>query len=166
MLKTRPEAGVMDVDETAGRPDRFGAGPVAASAVFQGTEKIADARRLARSFLDDVQALHGLQISTRAADVVMLVVSELVTNARTHAPGPYRLTLEVHDGRVEVSVWDSDPTPPVILLPDPLRIGQHGLEIIIAVAQSFHVHQAAGGKRVTATVSLSDSDHGRPSATD
>ncbi|MFE9633437.1 ATP-binding protein [Streptomyces sp. NPDC006463] len=51
-------------------------------------------------------------MSARAADVVMLVVSELVTNARTYAPGPYRLTLEVQDGCVEVSVWDSNPTPP------------------------------------------------------
>ncbi|MEU9082731.1 hypothetical protein [Streptomyces sp. NPDC048357] len=63
--------------------------------MFRGTQKIADARRLDRSFFDEGQAFDGPQMSARAADVVMLVVSELVTNARTYAPGPYRLTLEV-----------------------------------------------------------------------
>ncbi len=132
---------------------------------FQGSEKIADARRLARPFLDKAQAPHGLQISARAVDVVMVVVSELVTNARTYAPGPYRLTLELQDGYVEVSVGDSNPAPPAILPPDPLRIGQHGREIIIASAKSFHIHQEAMGKRLTASIALSDS-HWRPSDAD
>lgn len=46
----------------------------------------------------------------------------------------YPRALEVQDGCV---VGDSNPTPPAILPPDFLRIGRHGLEIIIAVAKSF-----------------------------
>ncbi|MFJ3966501.1 hypothetical protein [Streptomyces sp. NPDC090036] len=42
------------------------------------------------------------------------------------------------------------------------KIGQHGLEIIIALAKSFHIHQEAMGKRLTASILLSDS-HWRPS---
>lgn len=75
----------------------------------------------------------------------------------------YPRALEVQDGCV---VGDSNPTPPAILPPDFLRIGRHGLEIIIAVAKSFPIHQEAVGKRLTASVLLSDSDRWRPSAAD
>jgi anti-sigma regulatory factor (Ser/Thr protein kinase) len=54
-----------------------------------------------------------LWVSARAQGMVQLVVSELVTNARTYAPGPCLLTLEVHEGAVEVTVWDSEPSLPV-----------------------------------------------------
>ncbi|MGJ5805300.1 ATP-binding protein [Streptomyces europaeiscabiei] len=130
------------------------------SGAFEGSEDIAVARDLARSFLTDVQAVHGLPVSGRAMGMVQLVVSELVTNARKYAPGPCLLTLEVSGGLVEVTVWDSNPTPPAILAPDPLRIGQHGLEIVIAVGQSFAVHREPVGKRITTTIALAD-DPGR-----
>ncbi|MEU9784390.1 ATP-binding protein [Streptomyces phaeochromogenes] len=103
------------------------------SGAFEGSEDIALARDLARNFLTDVQAVHGLPVSGRAMGIVQLVVSELVTNVRKYAPGPCLLTLEVSGGSVKVTVWDSNPTPPAILAPDPLRIGQHGLEIVMAV---------------------------------
>ncbi|MEU8467282.1 ATP-binding protein [Streptomyces sp. NPDC029006] len=130
------------------------------SAAFEGDEGIAAARDLARSFLSDVQAVHGLPVSGRAMGMVQLVVSELVTNARKYAPGPCLLTLTVGDGAVQVSVWDSDPTLPAVLAPDPDRIGQHGLEIVMAVSQSFAVHREPMGKRVTATVTLADDPGG------
>ncbi|MFB0619059.1 ATP-binding protein [Streptomyces sp. AGS-58] len=130
------------------------------SAAFEGDEGIAAARDLARSFLSDVQAVHGLPVSGRVMGMVQLVVSELVTNARKYAPGPCLLTLTVEDGAVQVSVWDSDPTLPAVLAPDPGRIGQHGLEIVMAVSQSFAVHREPMGKRVTATVTLADDPDG------
>ncbi|MFC8760464.1 ATP-binding protein [Streptomyces sp. NPDC057193] len=127
------------------------------SGAFEGSEDIAVARDLARSFLTDVQAVYGLPVSGRVMGTVQLVVSELVTNARKYAPGPCLLTLEVNDGAsVEVSVWDSSPTPPAILAPDPTRIGQHGLEIVMAVGQSFAVHREPVGKRITTAVGLAD----------
>jgi hypothetical protein len=36
-----------------------------------------------------VQAVHGLPVSERVMGMVQLVVSELVTNARKYAPGPW-----------------------------------------------------------------------------
>lgn len=60
--------------------------------------------------MSEVQAVHGLPVSERAMGMVELVVSELVTNAYKYAPGPCLLDLEVVDGAVEISVWDSDPT--------------------------------------------------------
>ncbi|MFD3700387.1 ATP-binding protein [Streptomyces sp. NPDC058646] len=132
---------------------------MAASYLFNGMERIADARRAALSFLDEARVLHGLVVSARAAEVVELIVSELITNARKYAPGPHRLALEVTDGAVEVSVWDSNPTPPALLPPDPFRIGQHGLEIVIAAAKSFQISHDPTGKRITASVLLADDDY-------
>ncbi|WP_240801901.1 ATP-binding protein [Streptomyces sp. A1136] len=126
------------------------------SAVFAGDEKIADARDLALSFLADLPTVHGLPVSERVTDTVELVVSELVTNARKHAPGPYVLGLEACDGAVEVSVWDSQPTLPTIQAPDPHRIGRHGLEIVTTLCRSFEIHREPVGKRIKAAVALSD----------
>ncbi|MER6977853.1 ATP-binding protein [Streptomyces carpinensis] len=135
-------------------------GSVSASAAFEGSGGIAEARDLARSFLTDVQAVHRLPVSERAMGMVQLVVSELVTNARKYAPGPCLLTLEIEDGAVQISVWDSSTTLPAVLAPDPCRVGQHGLEIVMAVCASFAVHREPVGKRITAAVMLADDPGG------
>ncbi|GHF27949.1 ATP-binding protein [Streptomyces mashuensis] len=135
-------------------------GLLSVSAAFGGSEEIAEARALARSFLADVQAVHGLPVSGRAMGMVQLVVSELVTNARKYAPGPCLLTLEVSDGAVEVTVWDSDPVLPAARPTDPGRVGQHGLEIVMAVCRSFEMHREPVGKRIKATVVLADDPGG------
>ncbi|WP_405451081.1 ATP-binding protein [Streptomyces erythrochromogenes] len=126
------------------------------SAGFEGSEPIAEARLLARSFLADEQNIHGLRVSDRALDLVELVVSELVTNTRKYAPGPSLLTLQVRDGCVDVTVWDSNPDMPTILPPDPTRAGQHGLEIIMASALTFQLRREPVGKRITASILLAD----------
>lgn len=130
------------------------------SGAFEGSEDIAVARDLARAFLTDVQAVHGLPVSARAMGMVQLVVSELVTNARKYAPGPCLLSLEINGGAIEVTVWDSNPMPPAILAPDPTRIGQHGLEIVMAVGQSFAIHREPVGKRITTAIVLADDPGG------
>jgi anti-sigma regulatory factor (Ser/Thr protein kinase) len=133
---------------------------VSDSAVFEGSEEIAAARAMARNLLMSLQAEHGLPVSERAMGVVQLLVSELVTNARKYAPGPCLLTLEVCAGAVEVTVWDSSTTLPAVQAPDPNRIGQHGLEIVMAVCRSFEVHREPVGKRIKATVVLTDDPGG------
>ncbi|MFI6438487.1 ATP-binding protein [Streptomyces sp. NPDC050759] len=127
---------------------------ISVSAAFEGSEEIAQARDLARSFLADVHAVHGLPVSGRAVGVVELVVSELVTNARKYAPGPCLLTLEVNEGAVEVTVWDSEPRLPLAQGADPNRVGQHGLEIVTAVCQSFEMHREPVGKRIKTAIVL------------
>ncbi|MEV6756600.1 ATP-binding protein [Streptomyces sp. NPDC051214] len=130
------------------------------SAAFEGSEEIAAARDLAGVFLMSVQAEHGLPVSKRAMGVVQLVVSELVTNVHRYAPGPCLLTLEVDKGAVEVTVWDSSTTLPLVLGPDPTRIGQHGLELVMAVCRSFEVHREPVGKRIKTAVVLADDPGG------
>ncbi|MCY0945477.1 MULTISPECIES: ATP-binding protein [Streptomyces] len=106
--------------------------------------------------MKDVQGVHLIRVSERATSVVELVVSELITNTRKYAPGPSRLALHVRDGCVEVTVWDGNPDIPVILPPDPRRVGQHGLEIVAAVSRTLQVHREPAGKRITATIGLAD----------
>ncbi len=73
-----------------------------------------------------MQSVHGLPVSARAMGMVQLVVSELVTNACKFAPGPCLLNLEMDQGAVQVTVWDTDPSLPVARAADPGRVGQHG----------------------------------------
>ncbi|MEU3369333.1 ATP-binding protein [Streptomyces sp. NPDC006711] len=134
------------------------------SAVLEGTEDIAAARGMARDFLTSLQSEHGLPVWKRTMGTVQLVVSELVTNARKYAPGPCLLTLEVNDGAVEVTVWDSSTTLPLILAPDPSRVGQHGLEIVMAVCRSFEVHREPVGKRIKTAIALADDPDDRRAA--
>ncbi|MFD9434743.1 ATP-binding protein [Streptomyces sp. NPDC060002] len=117
---------------------------------------IARARRLTGDFLSRVRSRGGLAVSDRAMDLSQLVVSELVTNALRYAPGPVLLQLRIAGAAVEIVVWDSDPVLPVPRAPDPTRVGQHGLEIVRAVAEDFDVAQETVGKRIVARLGLSD----------
>ncbi|WP_405444482.1 ATP-binding protein [Streptomyces achromogenes] len=123
-------------------------------------EDIAQARHLAAGFLTRVQAEHGLPVSQRAMDVTQLVVRELVTNAHKYAPGPVLLDLKITGDTVEVAVWDSDPVLPVARAADAGRVGQHGLEIVMAVAQGFEAQREPVGKRITARIALADDPGG------
>ncbi|MFF3849896.1 ATP-binding protein [Streptomyces sp. NPDC002328] len=117
---------------------------------------IARGRHLAAGFLTRVQAEHGLPVSQRVMDLTQLVVSELVTNARKYAPGPVLMDLRIVGDAVEVVVWDGDPVLPVARAADAGRVGQHGLEVVMAVAQGFEAQREPVGKRITARIALLD----------
>jgi anti-sigma regulatory factor (Ser/Thr protein kinase) len=134
--------------------------PISASAAYEGSEEIAEARDLARSFLAELMEASGLPVTARAMGMVQLVVSELVTNARKHAPGPCLLTLELDGDVVEITVWDTEPRTPVVRAADPQRVGQHGLEIVTAVCKDFEVHREPVGKRIKVVVALTDDQVG------
>ncbi|MEV6759153.1 ATP-binding protein [Streptomyces sp. NPDC051105] len=123
-------------------------------------EDIARARHRAADFLARGRAEHGLEVSQRALDLTQLVVSELVTNARKYAPGPMLMDLRIDGDVVEVTVWDSDPVLPMARAADVGQVGQHGLEIVMAVAEGFEAQRAPVGKRITARIALTDSPAG------
>ncbi|MFH8974855.1 ATP-binding protein [Streptomyces sp. NPDC017890] len=149
------------MDRAAQNGGRPRSEPVRVSAEYEGMPgDIARGRELARGFLARVRAVQGLAVSDRATDLVQLVVSELLTNACKYAPGPSLIDLELADDRVEVTVWDSDPVLPVAETADPGRIGRHGLEIVMAVCQSFEVRREPVGKRMRAAVRLADDRNG------
>ncbi|MFV0137675.1 ATP-binding protein [Streptomyces sp. HMX87] len=117
---------------------------------------IAEARSFASLFLDQLRTEWCATIGPRADGAVLLVVSELVTNADRHSRGPYILELEGTDVSVTVSVYDSSGSVPRRFPRDPERVGRHGLEIVHALAEEIVVERVPVGKRVRAVVPLQE----------
>jgi anti-sigma regulatory factor (Ser/Thr protein kinase) len=115
---------------------------------------IAEARAFAAQFLERLRTEWCAEIDPRAAEEVLLVVSELVTNADRHSNGPYILDLEGTDRKLTVSVYDSSVALPLRFPRDPERIGRHGLEIVHALAEDVRAERVPVGKRVSATLRL------------
>ncbi|MER5882111.1 ATP-binding protein [Streptomyces sp. NPDC001910] len=139
-----------------GRPVASGTDlPLEASLALDGDgARIAHARHLAVDFLAKIRDHAGVCVATTAVEVVQLIVSELVTNTGKYAPGPALLHLRVTGALLTVELWDSSPVVPVAKAADPSRIGQHGLEIVAALAQAVRVEQTALGKRISADIAL------------
>ncbi|MFF5433033.1 ATP-binding protein [Streptomyces griseofuscus] len=85
-----------------------------------------------------------------------MVVSELVTIALKYAPGPVLRDLRITGEMVEFVVCDCDPVLPFARAADVGRVGQHGLEIVMAVVQGFETQREPVGKRITARIALLD----------
>ncbi|MBN0043804.1 ATP-binding protein [Streptomyces actuosus] len=115
---------------------------------------IAAARAFTAQFVDQLRTEWCAMIGDRARDELMLVVSELVTNADRHSNGPYVLDLEGTDTAVTVCVYDSSVALPLRFPRDPTRIGRHGLEIVHALATEVRCEVVPVGKRVRAVVPL------------
>ncbi|MGW7230236.1 ATP-binding protein [Streptomyces cyaneofuscatus] len=138
-----------------------GTGNVLGSAAYDmDSGEIARARAFVRDFLTDARSLHGMPVSERAMDVTQLVVSELATNVCKYAPGPCLLDLEAGDGMLTITMWDTGSVLPTSRQADPTRTGQHGLEIVLAVCESFEVRREPVGKRVRVEISLLDGPRG------
>ncbi|WP_367573369.1 ATP-binding protein [Streptomyces griseoaurantiacus] len=141
-------------------------GPMRVSAAFDGVPgDIARARELVRDFLTRLRSAHGVTVTERAFGSAQLVVSELMTNACKYASGPCLVDLGLDTeraDRVHIAVWDSAPVLPVAKAADPGRVGQHGLEIVMAVCHSYEVHREPVGKRTIASVALAEDPHGDP----
>ncbi|MFI1015900.1 ATP-binding protein [Streptomyces sp. NPDC020965] len=88
----------------------------AATATVDGdhTTRVHDARLTARTFADSLSPAPG----PGRTDTLVLVVSELVTNALRHGGGRYTLTLSAGPGTMTASVSDPNPAPPRERAPD------------------------------------------------
>ncbi|MEY9484621.1 signal transduction histidine kinase [Streptomyces calvus] len=127
--------------------------PLRRTAHFTGEPGcIAEARAFAAQFLEQLRTEWCATIGERADGAVLLVVSELVTNADRHSDGPYILELEGTDSTITVAVYDSSAALPRVFPRDPERIGRHGLEIVRALAHTVDVERVPVGKRVRAVL--------------
>ncbi|MFF5273883.1 ATP-binding protein [Streptomyces sp. NPDC000133] len=109
---------------------------------------IASARETARDFLQGLVPV----IAAETADTVVLVVSELVTNALRHAGGACTLDLTAHPDSIEVAVHDGSPQTPRMRTPDLNGgTGGFGWPMVNRLARTTAVtHRATGGKAVSA----------------
>ncbi|MFJ9037092.1 ATP-binding protein [Streptomyces sp. NPDC102406] len=114
---------------------------------------IARARTFAETFLAQLTQEWCVEVDRKAAGDVLLVVSELVTNADRHSSGPYVLELEGTARQIAVTVYDSSAAVPRRYPRDPGRIGGHGLEIVDMLAE-VTVERVPVGKRVKAVLTL------------
>jgi anti-sigma regulatory factor (Ser/Thr protein kinase) len=103
---------------------------------------IAEAREAAVAFL----RLHVPHARTTFRDDVLLVISELVTNAVRHAPGPLTLKLGLLPGGIGITVRDTSPSPPHSRTPD--RTGGRGWPIVQSLARRVRVVPGPNGKTV------------------
>ncbi|MEV5955224.1 ATP-binding protein [Streptomyces sp. NPDC051987] len=113
---------------------------------------IAEARCAVRAFL----ARQGHRPESRTSQDAQLVVSELVTNAIRHAPGPGELVLELQPraGHLLIAVRDCSPAPPELREDDPARVGGHGLRLVRRLCSHVWTVPAPPGKRVMAVLDL------------
>lgn len=123
-----------------------------------GAESIGTAREHARRFLLTAEP----SISDRTVADVLLAVSELVTNAVLHAPGPCTLEVALDEqadeqsaGRpderyVRIAVTDSSGVAPVPRAPDRNGSGGLGLHMLQALAGGVEtrLHEGGDGKTV------------------
>ncbi|GAA3904685.1 hypothetical protein GCM10022244_13590 [Streptomyces gulbargensis] len=131
---------------------------------------IADdkAPRTARSFTRETLTAWGVE---DLLDHVVLIVSELATNAERHGQPAMRLngvgqtehdrhrdeitlTLALQAGVVGIEVEDSSPEPPVPRVASPYATGGRGLLLVSALADAWTAcpKQDSTGKRVVAFV--------------
>ncbi|MEU2714389.1 ATP-binding protein [Streptomyces sp. NPDC007205] len=117
-----------------------------------GAVGIGDARDAVAALLSRVRPAPA----RRSVQDAQLVVSELVTNAAQHAPGPCALRLELLPGAtaLRIAVADTSAELPRRRPPDPCRVGGHGLHLVAMLSRGLEVTWLRHGKQVTATVPL------------
>ncbi|MFI0088429.1 ATP-binding protein [Streptomyces bobili] len=119
-----------------------------------GAACAANARQDLRAFLGHVPRAGFPPTPPALAMDAELAVSELVTNAVVHAPGPCGMTLQLSREELAITVWDSSTDEPAVRPADPRRIGGHGLRLVHAVSDRVVVALRATGKRITAHLPL------------
>src|SRR4051812_44542981 len=104
-------------------------------------ESPSTARRFVAHTLNDWDARF-------AQDDVLLLTSELVTNAVLHAPGAIVLNIELAQNRLRVAVVDHGPGRPVVQpLDDLTRASGRGMVIVDTMSTAWGVDPLPGGAK-------------------
>ncbi|MEV7288337.1 ATP-binding protein [Streptomyces sp. NPDC093252] len=99
-------------------------------------------------FLPDMSAVAEMRAAVKAflrrsglvgpvLDDVVLALSELVTNAIEHGDGPVDLLVRAAEGRLLISVVDSDPAPAVLKEAGPDDVSGRGIALVNALADDW-----------------------------
>src|SRR6266508_3131379 len=125
--------------------------PDGSEAVQQlGLSPDASSVTLARRFIRQFATDHSLD--GEVLERLVLVGTELVTNAVLHARTALVLTLELSPDRVRVSVKDRSSAPAVLGQQPPEALSGRGLAMVSAVSREWGVDPAGVGKRVWAEI--------------
>ncbi|MDX2561060.1 ATP-binding protein [Streptomyces sp. TX20-6-3] len=109
----------------------------------------ADARQLVRHALAAIGPLPSAQVED-----LLLVTSELVTNAHRHAGGVTGFGIGVGRDRVTVSVSDASREPPLYRRQGDLRPGGYGWPIVLRLCDEVTVDAGPHGKTIHAAVTV------------
>ncbi|MFF5964672.1 ATP-binding protein [Streptomyces collinus] len=125
--------------------------PLRCGAVWaDGAACAVEARRALQAFLAHVPCTGRTPVPAPLAIDAELVVSELVTNAIRHAPGPCGMILRHSDDGLAITVWDTSAEHPVVRKRDGQRFGGHGMHVVHAVSAEVSVASPGVGKQITA----------------
>jgi anti-sigma regulatory factor (Ser/Thr protein kinase) len=118
--------------------------------VWRVPEAVRHARRFTR------RALRAWRV-TDEPDAILLIVSELVTNALVHTDGQVRLDLTLINSRLRVAVVDASPRTPI----KPTSIGWEatggrGILLVEALSATWGTVPVSGGKQVWAELPLTE----------
>lgn len=126
--------------------------PVLDRALPRMRETAAAAREATRAFLQQAAQAHPPTGPT-SADAVLLVVSELVSNAIRHTDGPCTLHLALQGESIHIQVTDTSPHPPEPRAPHTEGTGGWGWLLINQLTTDLHIEPASsGGKTICARI--------------
>jgi anti-sigma regulatory factor (Ser/Thr protein kinase) len=91
---------------------------------------------------------HLDHLSEETAQLVILAVSELATNAVVHARTTFEVRISAGAGSTTVIVSDGDPTIPTPRSADDLASGGRGLATVQAAAVDWGIRPQPGGKQI------------------
>ncbi|MFD5914074.1 ATP-binding protein [Streptomyces massasporeus] len=115
-----------------------------------GAACAVEARRALHAFLAHVPCTGRTPVPAPLAIDAELVVSELVTNAIRHAPGPCGMILRLTGDELAITVWDTSTEQPVVRKRDGQRFGGHGMHVVHTVSSEVTVTPLGRGKQITA----------------
>ncbi|MDN3026769.1 SpoIIE family protein phosphatase [Streptomyces sp. S.PB5] len=117
--------------------------------VWRVPQAVGHARRFTR------RTLRTWGVSADTTDTVLLIVSELVTNALVHTDGRVRLDLTLVNHRLRVAVADSSPrTPAKATSIGWEATGGRGILLVEAMSDTWGTVPVSGGKQVWSEVAL------------
>ncbi len=137
--------------------------------VFPDPAEVGRARRWARSRLQR----SGIGADEPLAETLLLLISELVTNAVVHTGCPAVLRMlfpeaeacdTAANGTVRVEVADASAKPPAPRHAQGDETGGRGLELVDGLADRWGWEREGSGKHIWCEVDRGETDHAAPSA--
>ena len=102
--------------------------------------------RRARGFVREQCA--SFKLTDPVRDQVLLLASELVTNAILHGRSEVRVEVACVDFHVRVTAHDENSRHPVVVSQDPDALDGRGLALVDALSSAWGVEEEPGGKAV------------------